>query len=66
MRVKYKCNKCGLSCTLGASSGIVDSSIPETTSIKQVFGLVEDSHKIHSPDCTPFSINSVTMELIPG
>lgn len=60
MKVKYKCNKCGLSCTLGAME-----SIPENIRVTEMLELVEDSHKIHSPDCTPFSVNSVTIELIP-
>jgi len=58
VRVKYKCNKCGLSCTLGAME-----SIPEYTSITQIVDLIEDSHKIHSPDCTDLSVNSITLEL---
>ncbi len=56
MKVKYKCNKCELSCTLGAMG-----SIPEDTSVKQIVGLIEDSHRIHSPDCTPFHINSIVI-----
>jgi len=56
MKAKWKCNKCGLSART--------TDFPENARITEILEIIEDNHKVHSPDCTNFSANSVTLELI--
>uniref|UniRef100_A0A6M3MBA1 Uncharacterized protein n=1 Tax=viral metagenome TaxID=1070528 RepID=A0A6M3MBA1_9ZZZZ len=58
MKAKWKCNKCGLSART--------MEFAENARITEILEFIEDNHKTHSPDCTDFSVNSITLELRPG